>query len=128
MGTKGKLASVCLGLAITISSFGTTYASILDREQSNSGRDSIGHELRLLEKAKEKGITVEELKKILEQKKAEMKAEKKAKLEEEARNKGITVEELIKQKKAEHKAKLEKEAQDKGITVEELIKQKKADR
>lgn len=124
MGTKGKLASVCLGLAITISSFGTTYASILDREQSNSGKGSIGHEQRLQEKAKEKGITVEELKKILELKKAE----KKAKLEEEARSKGITVEELTKQKKAEHKAKLEREAQDKGITVEELLKQKKADR
>lgn len=117
MISKQKFLGVCLGAALTITSFGTVFAV----EQQAAGKENSNnkqYELKLEEKAKAKGMTVEELKKKIE--------ERKVKFQEEARTKGITVEELRKQKRVERKAKLEKEAKDKGITVKELIKQKKA--
>lgn len=77
------------------------------------------HEKKLQERAKEEGISVEELKARLEAKKAE----REKKLEEMAKAKGITVEQLKAQLKAEHEKKLEEMAKQKGITVDELKKQ-----
>jgi ribosomal protein L13E len=65
------------------------------------------------QKAKDLGITVDELK-------AQRKAEHQAKLEQKAKELGITVDELKAQRKAERQAKLEKKAKELGISVDEL--------
>ena len=77
--------------------------------------------IKLEEKAKEMGITVDELK-------AKMKAEHQAKLEEKAKQLGITVDELKAKRQAECQAKLEKKAQELGITVDQLRAERQADR
>ncbi|MDD3364079.1 MAG: hypothetical protein PHZ03_03790 [Syntrophomonas sp.] len=75
--------------------------------------------VQIEQKAKDLGITVDELK-------AQMKAERKAKLEQKAKDLGITVDELKAKMKAEHQAKLEKKAKELGISVDELKAQRKA--
>jgi ribosomal protein L13E len=68
---------------------------------------------KLEQKAKDIGITVDELK-------IKMKAEHQAKLEQKAKELGISVDELKIKMKAEHQAKLEKKAKELGISVDEL--------
>ncbi|MFT9846553.1 hypothetical protein [Aneurinibacillus sp. REN35] len=70
---------------------------------------------KLEELAKQKGITVDELKE-------EMHKEREAKLEELAKQKGITVDELKKKMQQEREARLAERAKEKGITVDELKK------
>lgn len=89
---------------------------------------------KLSEIAKQKGITVEELKKQMAEGKwgkGRHKPLDEAKLKEIAEKKGITVEELKKQIAERHEAKLKEIAEKKGITVEELkqrINQRQSDK
>jgi len=78
---------------------------------------------KLSEIAKQKGITVDELKKQMAEGKwgkGRHKPLDEAKLKEIAEKKGITVEELKKRIAERHEAKLKEIAEKKGITVEEL--------
>ncbi len=77
------------------------------------------HHINLEEKAKELGITVDELK-------AKMKAERQTRLEEKAKSMGITVDELKAKMKAERQTRLEEKAKSMGITVDELKAKMKA--
>lgn len=82
--------------------------------------DLIQAELKLEQKAKEKGISVDELK-------AKCKAERQEKLEQKAKEMGITVDELKDQMKAKHQERLEEKARELGITIDELKEQMKAE-
>lgn len=89
----------------------------------DEGSDDDPNEEELLAaEAKEKGITVDQLK---EQKETEL-------LEAEAKEKGITVEELKEQKEQEaldaEEAELKKEADSRGITVDQLLEEKETER
>lgn len=121
MTMKKKLAVATLGAMFVVSSIGSAFAAQASvKSQQPSGKAYFFMQ-RLDELAKEKGITVEELKAQLEQ-------EREAKLAEMAKEKGITVEELKAQLQQQREAKLEEIAKQKGISVGELKAQFEANR
>ncbi|MBN6189358.1 hypothetical protein JQN58_21120 [Aneurinibacillus sp. BA2021] len=124
---KKKWYAVMAGAGLALASMGPVFAAEatttaptekpIVQVAHGHGFGKGGHmQEKLEELAKQKGITVDELKK-------QMKAEREAKLAELAKQKGITVDELKKQMKAEREAKLAELAKQKGITVDELKKQ-----
>lgn len=115
MNFKKRLLGIFLCMMFTFTGSVIVYAK--NNQKHNFPGLGCKENQQLLEKiAKEKGITVEELKK-------QLKAEHKARFEKMAKERGISVDALKAQLKAEHRAKLESLAKEKGITVEELKKQ-----
>ncbi|MCP1357038.1 hypothetical protein [Aneurinibacillus migulanus] len=123
---KKKLYATLLGTGVALATMSSVFAAEPSTEQQvNESATVQAHgwhkggkmtESKLEELAKEKGITVDELKQQLQK-------EREAKLEELAKEKGITVNELKQQMKQKKEAKLEQMAKKKGITVDELKQQ-----
>ncbi|MED4731179.1 hypothetical protein P9597_24195 [Aneurinibacillus migulanus] len=123
---KKKLYATLLGTGVALATMSSVFAAEPSTEQQvNESATVQAHgwhkggkmtESKLEELAKEKGITVNELKQ-------QMKQKKEAKLEQMAKKKGITVEELKQQLQKKHEEKLEEIAKQKGISVDELKKQ-----
>lgn len=123
---KKKLYATLLGTGVALATMSSVFAAEPSTEQQvNKSATVQAHgwhkggkmtESKLEELAKEKGITVNELKQ-------QMKQKKEAKLEQMAKKKGITVEELKQKLQKKHEEKLEEIAKQKGISVDELKKQ-----
>ncbi|ERI07604.1 hypothetical protein HMPREF0083_04273 [Aneurinibacillus aneurinilyticus ATCC 12856] len=123
---KKKLYATLLGTGVALAAMSSVFAAEPATEQQANepaaGQVRIWHkvekmdESKLEELAKEKGISVGELKQQMKQKKEE-------KLEQMAKKKGISVDELKQQLQQKHEEKLEQIAKQKGISVDELKKQ-----
>jgi molybdopterin converting factor small subunit len=119
MNIRKKVVATTLGAVFALASFSSVFAAeapAQSNEPAWKAHFAKHHKMNLEELAKQKGITVDELK-------AQFKKnhrDRGAKLEELAKQKGITVEELKAQFKQKHEAKLEELAKQKGITVDEL--------
>lgn len=147
--SKGKkmAISLCLTAALTVCSAGTVFAERMHAPSTSNATQvqletDVKHypsdeqlkakceakkkarQAKLEKMAKERGISVEQLK-------TEMKAKMEAKLEAKAKERGITVEQLkaeIKAKKKARRAELEAEAQKRGISLEQLKDELKAEK
>ncbi|NME99596.1 hypothetical protein HF838_15255 [Aneurinibacillus aneurinilyticus] len=150
---KKKLYATLLGTGVALAAMSSVFAAEPATEQQANepaaGQVRIWHkvekmdESKLEELAKEKGISVGELKQQMKQHKRgfnleelakekgisvdelkqQMKQKKEEKLEQMAKKKGISVDELKQQLQQKHEEKLEQIAKQKGISVDELKKQ-----
>jgi len=120
---KKKLYAILLGTGLALAAVSSVFAADQPAESANEGQAKAhaagfgckmhGKKFDLEKVAKEKGITVDELKKQIEQK-------REAKLAEIAKEKGITVEELKKQMREKRENHLAEMAKARGMSVDEL--------
>ncbi|GEN33667.1 hypothetical protein [Aneurinibacillus danicus] len=105
MKMKKKVAATTLGAVFALASFSSVFAAETTTQTNHPSKDfRFAHhqKVNLEELAKQKGITVDELK-------AQFQKDREAKLEELAKQKGVTVDELKAQFQKHHQGKVENE-------------------